>query len=362
MMISNSEIPTAFSAEEAFVQQAMRSFILRERIPDALPAGLDWDRVGQVVSINNIGPIVHSLFSRQGLPLRDMAAWGKTRQLLLFSNMKKLDIAARLFDLFEEEGIRSVGLRGLTLAHSYYPDPGLRPMKDLDILVGISDRERIADVMSSRGHRAAKNLRTQMVYLIDGVEVELHLSLLTTKRYRDVLDAETLLGSRSRAPVGRGFIYRLSAEHELLELVAHAYVHHELQGFVRMLDIALVMQDPSIDWTAVARWCGSRRVTNMYLFTLSFVASLFGLDQARVGGYYDRRLPASAVRMFESYRKPYFGGDTIGHYLARKRSLLYAAEHPSVKMRQILRLFSSSTVRDIIRLSRKEATPTGGSS
>ncbi len=352
----NGPVP-GLTDEERFLLRSFRAFVRRSpESADGLPDGFDRGRISQFCHVNQMGPVVHYLFRTRPLPLREFDHWGKLRMRQLLENDRKLRIAVRLFRAFERAGMRSVGLRGLTLAQLHYPDPGLRPMKDLDLLVDGRDHDHVAEALRPDGLEPAKRLRSQVVYAIDGVEVEVHLSLLTAKRYRAAFGRDELLRSRIPVATQAGEIFRLGLEEELLELVAHAFVHHELQGFGRMIDIALVMDREDLDWDAVVRWCRRARLTNMFLFTLAFIDRLFGLGrdpESRFG----RRLPAWSARTFDSYLRLYFGGDSLSHYARRMRNMFYAAERPETKINQFWRMFSSKYVKDMLYLAHKDKAP-----
>lgn len=336
------------SPEERFFLQALSSFVHHGdgRDVPTPPEGLRWDRVNQLVQVNNVGPVFHLLLSGRGLPL-PLEAWGQVRMQVLFANIQKLRLAVRLFGLLEAAGVAAVGLRGVSLAHGTYPDPGLRPMKDLDILVDPDKGPQIEEALAAAGFTPSNRLRSQLVYTVGGVEIELHLSLLTAKRYRAAFDAGELLSSRVRVQTAEGAIYRLPPEQELLELVAHAFVHHELQGLTRMLDIALVMSRPGLDWMAVGSWCRTARLSNMYRFTLSLADALFRPGSTTYRGAIDAKLPRGADRLFASYSRQYLGGDSLLHHACRKRNLFYVAERPGVKLNQFWRLFSASHFREM---------------
>ncbi|MHB8844967.1 MAG: nucleotidyltransferase family protein [Nitrospirota bacterium] len=346
------------SPEERFVLDASGAFVRGGKTGDTeAAAGLDVSRIAQIVHINNIGPVFHYLFRERGFSLPGMDGWGQLRMRVLFANIQKLRLAVRIFGILEKAGIRSVGLRGVTLANLYYPEAALRPMKDLDILVDADAGPGVLAAMSAAGYETTNRLRSQLIYVIDGVEIEIHLSLLTAKRYRAAFDSRLLLDARVRVETAEGVIYRLPIEHELIELVAHAFVHHELQGFTRIMDIALVMARPETDWKAIGRWCRDAQLSNMYLFTLSLADALFETGNDAFRRHIDAKLPFGAGRLFSSYGKLYFGGDNLLHYACRKKNMFYVAERPGVKLNQFWRLFSASHFREMKQVMTKGKTP-----
>jgi hypothetical protein len=112
------------------------------------------------------------------------------------------------------------------------------------------------------------------------------------------------------------------------------------------------MDQPGLDWQSIVRWCRNARLTNMYLFTLTFADKLFdlGIDpEARFG----LRLPSRSERMFAAYGRLYFGGDNVLQYARRLRNLFYVAERPATKLNEFWRIFSAKTVRDLRLLAAK---------
>lgn len=335
------------NAQERFVRETLQQFIVHGKATASkYPEGPEWERIARLVHINNLGPLFHYTCHSLASPPREMQVWKGESLHLLMSNLHKLKVAVGIFELFERSGIRAVGLRGLSLAHDLYPDAGIRPMKDLDILVDAGGHQDVVQAMSRGGHAPLKQLRRQVVYDIQGVEVEVHLALLTTKRYQLQFSREKLLDSRIRMDTPEGSLYRLADEHELIELVAHALIHHELQGLFRVVDIGLLMTRRDLDWEMIVRWCRESRLSNMFQFTLALVDHLFRLGH-KAPSYFPRSLPAHVRRSFDSYGQFYFGGENIRHYLRRKRNLFFVAETAPLWSKQFLRLFSGSTLREV---------------
>ncbi len=343
--------------EYDYICDTLNRFALASHAPVAVPEGLDRKVIESFMRINNCGQLFNYM-AESGLEgCGDFSDWASARKTTMLSNLRTLRTSARVFGILEEAGIEAVAMRGLVLAHQLYPDPGLRPMKDVDILVGPDVSDRLRSAMSAHGHEPTRELRSQIVYTIDGIEFEMHLLLLTAKRYRHIFEAAEFLGSRVKLKTREGDIYQLSPEYELIELVAHAFVHHELQGFMRVVDIALAMKDPGLDWEFIARWCDEKRLTRMYLFTLSFINELFRLSLDAKLKVFKKPQPARLRSVFRSYYVQYFGGDGPMHYIRRFMLLMYVAESPEVKFKQFFKIFTKKQRRDFFRLFNKPDLP-----
>ncbi len=75
----------------------------------------------------------------------------------------------RLLDAFAAIGVTPLLLKGSPLSHTLYPEPGLRPRCDTDLLIPDSARQKTAALMERLGykglHRAeVKYINTQMCY------------------------------------------------------------------------------------------------------------------------------------------------------------------------------------------------------
>ena len=184
------------TAEYDYICDTLNRFALASQAPVPVPHGLDCRMIESFMRINNCGQIFNYM-AESGLEgCGDFSGWAEPRKKTLLSNLRTLRTSARVFGILEEAGIEAVAMRGLVLAHELYPDPGLRPMKDVDILVAADVSKRLRGAMSAHGYEPTRELRSQIVYTIDGIEFELHLLLLTAKRYRAILGAGEFLGSR----------------------------------------------------------------------------------------------------------------------------------------------------------------------
>jgi hypothetical protein len=143
-------------------------------------------------------------------------------------------------------GIAHVRLKGAALVGDIYDDPGLRPMCDVDLLVGNADVRRAAEALGALGYRPADPSelepgsraarRTYHVQLVrdapGGDLLELHWDMTQREGLLQHigLDVVGILAGR------RGV--RPAPEDELLLLAVHLGRHY-LRGLMWLADIAL---------------------------------------------------------------------------------------------------------------------------
>jgi hypothetical protein len=238
------------------------------------------------------------------------------------------------------------------LAHAVYPDPGLRPMHDVDLLIRSEDVTRCEQVLYSWGVTPVERLRHQLVYHIEGTILEIHWSLLTPRRYRNVIPSSTWLSSRRWIPLPEGRIPALSPENEMISILLHAFLHHDGGRIFPLLDLALVLRQWPLDWEQVIQFAQRAHLCRLFALALRFVDSLFPLDTVVPFDRFDRSEPAAA-RFFPAYRAQLFREDSLRHYWRRKQSTLYYAEKWGLKLRQCLRFFGGDEFRLLLRQGRK---------
>ncbi|NKQ34748.1 MAG: nucleotidyltransferase family protein, partial [Chloroflexi bacterium] len=71
------------------------------------------------------------------------------------ANQSLMAVLAKMLTVLGEAGIETLALKGAALAHTVYPEPGLRPMRDLDILVPAAQAEEAQGVLLGIGFQAA---------------------------------------------------------------------------------------------------------------------------------------------------------------------------------------------------------------
>ena len=54
----------------------------------------------------------------------------------------------KVFDILDKAGICAVALRGPFLVEKIYPEPGFKPLHDLDILINENDSEKMINAVA----------------------------------------------------------------------------------------------------------------------------------------------------------------------------------------------------------------------
>ena len=239
---------------------------------------------------------------------------------------------------------------------SIYPDAGIRPMRDVDILVQ-ADRETVRTAMRSLGCEPEEVLRTQDVFNLNRTIFEIHYAFLTTRRFRTALDSHFFLQTAQEKTTIDGQRHRcLSLDRELISVVTHAYIHHGFDRMMPLVDIALLMRRPEIDWPFIVGWSRRQKLDHIFHFSLAFVNYLFRLEIDAPLKLFDATLPSWATAAFEAHACRIWGWDSRQALRLRWRTQLYTAQTLNDKWQQWVRFISVDHLRDFFRLQWKKQT------
>lgn len=242
----------------------------------------DWEDLVARAEAQGIGPLVYvhtqtagidvppaARLSLQGLYLRHRHADGVRTQAL-----------GEILRTCRAQNIPVLTLKGAALAHLVYPQPGLRPMRDLDLLVRPSDLARAHCVLEQLGfaeppYRLPDDHHhlTAMSRTSEGlsISVELHHALLSDPRrgepaqFDDLIDAAlafdlpALGGSVAARTLGREdmlwHVYRhgfgASLSYEPFRLIWSADMVSLVEAWVDEIDWALVRRRYRPVWNAL---------------------------------------------------------------------------------------------------------------
>jgi hypothetical protein len=197
--------------------------------------------------------------------------------------------------LLETAGIRSVALKGPFLAYHAYPQPALRPMRDLDMLVAENRLIDAWNTLIAAGARPAaggdqQDLRLAVALRADkhhlpGLEtpsgfamVELHRGIQSAasamERDRNTFLIDDLWAHATTAPIGSNLIGFPAATDLLLHIIMHAAYDHFLNnGPLVLSDIAFLLRRQPIDWSRFWRTAEALRSMRGTVLLLDLAAS-----------------------------------------------------------------------------------------
>lgn len=166
-------------------------------------------------------------------------------------------LAEHLFGPLAASGVEAVAFKGATL-RDRYPDPALRPMDDVDLLLPQSRHREALAALGRAGWRvlpqADPDHETVLAHpSLPGLPLELHSRMAAPEQAGTRLDLERLWTTRQEAPVAGTPGFVLAPEAELVCLAAHAAKpFHTFDRMIWSVDAAVVaagLEAP--DWEGV---------------------------------------------------------------------------------------------------------------
>jgi hypothetical protein len=232
--------------------------------------GLDDRQVRWAVE-TGLAPLLATL-TPDGSPLTRSLAWPLVRGSALAARLgsaDQLEAAAQLLDACRGRVPPMALLKGISLCERDYPEPHLRPMRDLDLLV---DAESVREVESalirlgyepeaSRHRYRGHHHLVPYVHPDTGVFVEIHHRLfrpLTPLGSDPVFSEETIRSQLLDSTLRGRPVRRLSVELQVVYLAAHWASSLKLVsgtgGLLPLLDLIYLFKANEVRWPVILAW------------------------------------------------------------------------------------------------------------
>ena len=93
------------------------------------------------------------------VPIEILEQLKKEYYLTAASNLAKLNQTSKVLQAFQEANILAIPLKGIALIESLYPNPAIRPMTDVDLLIKPEDFNRVKGILERAGYRWVSSYR-----------------------------------------------------------------------------------------------------------------------------------------------------------------------------------------------------------
>ena len=259
---------TITNLEGACRPTALQELLLQAALLDgqqAFSAWCEWNRRGGLEQLDSGSyhtlPLVYSNLAQQGFQHPLMGTLGGIRRRAWYENRLLFRRMGPVIEMLHGAAIPTLLLKGAALAVHYYPDPGLRPMGDLDVLVPEMHALQTLRLLESQGWKqeGEKNgrklqlresdlgfLHSLTLFHPDGREIDLHWHALYLASFpgadQPFWEASVPLefeGVPTRA---------LCASDQLLHACAHGTMWNPLPPMRWAADAITVMRSSKTDW------------------------------------------------------------------------------------------------------------------
>ena len=181
----------------------------------------------------------------------------------------------RITAAFEENGIDYMLLKGSRMK-ARYPKPELRNMSDADVLIRMEQYHKISPVMESLGFQQKSETDHELVWVADGLYLELHKRLIPS--YNKDFYAYFGDGWNLALPAS-GHSYAMSAEDEFIYLFTH-YAKHFRDGGIgcrHVVDLWVYLRaNPAMDMERIRGELTKLYLDQFFENTLALLDAWFG--------------------------------------------------------------------------------------
>ena len=226
-------------------------------------AAVDWTTIVGLAASEGTAPLLHSHLGRLDL-LRRLPPVPRRHLTGIVRGTWAMNAAlaahwAEATAALRQEGVDTLTLKGMALAQTVYPEVGLRPMADIDLLVRPADRAVAIEVLRGLGYRtpgddadrhAASRSFAELVR--HGTLIDLHWHAARYLRFEGVVQVDhDAIWRRARVlvtPAGRSLA--LCPENLLLHLILHLTLGSEFARVLWYADIDAVARSyaAELDW------------------------------------------------------------------------------------------------------------------
>ena len=208
-----------------------------------------WRALGAAGSLDALGP--------DRATLGDMADAFRMEAVLLLPRAVALAVRP-----LTDVGLEPVVFKGPAVA-ARYPEPGLRPMDDIDLLLPRADHQHALEALGRAGWQVTRpgaggHYDTVLSHReIPSFLLEVHYGLEEASERATALDSDRLWARRQPLECAGTNAFGLPPVEEIVVLAAHAgKPHHRFVRLVWMADLAMIVghaerHDIAIDWDRV---------------------------------------------------------------------------------------------------------------
>jgi hypothetical protein len=242
----------------ALLWEAARPAVRPDAVRQTIESGADMARACEAARRHGLGPMLwRALQAAGGVDTGDAALAELQRETDLWRARAQIlgrEAIALSVEPLMELGIEPVVWKGPALA-TRYPEPGLRPMSDIDVIVPVDRHPDAIAALQRAGWRSVASHKRQYDTALlhpsaPGFPVEVHFSLDAWRHRPNRLRSEELWARRRPIDLWGVAAYGLAPDDEVVAVAAHA--GKPWHGFTRLLwatDLAVLADDA--DWTAV---------------------------------------------------------------------------------------------------------------
>ena len=226
----------------------------------------DWSVLMRMVRQHRLGPMLHWQLKRGhnhlDIPVKIRSVLAQSFSKSTLRSLTLQCEILKIHNILTQEKIPYIALKGAYLAYHAYPQAGLRPLRDLDILVpkeqvltayNVLIEAGLTRIDDYQGNPDAAMLAYHQLPPLRSaskqVNVELHVRLNHDLLHTDLSEVPGFWERCIKAPLNQEQITYESPTDLLLHMIFHAVYDHKFDnGPLLLSDLAFLMTKQPIDW------------------------------------------------------------------------------------------------------------------
>ena len=247
---------------------------------------LDWNRLFALASYHRLTPFLY----RACLEASPVPAWflSTLRQeclLITTDNLIKLKEYHRVAALLEGRAIDHIAFKGIYLAQHSYPECGLRPIGDMDIMVAGKDLYKTISLLSPEGYRVGDTYKPYLEHP-KGIIWDKLCEISLFKPYNNTSRLDIDLHWQVKSLLKTIGIFELSEfqsapdfalENQVILLVIHHGVNNSWERIGYINDIYFVLNQGPIDWEWLLKKMRQYQLEGLFFMGLHWCQQLWSL-------------------------------------------------------------------------------------
>ncbi len=254
-----------------------------------------WDTLVERARHHGLIPLLCAALDAQpqaNVPAAILETLHDTYRSSVLAGAKKYYELDALLDLTRAENLPLLVLKGAALAKWLYPEPGLRPSGDADVLLHQSDVPRLETLLHARGYRASGELAqgfrdayySEMAFtqsVPPHLALDVHWHMFVPVYFRTRMDVEWFWRHTQTFTQGTTRMTLLNPTAQLVHLTVHASLNHRhTPRLLWLYDLALLLHKhgSARDWDDAAAFARASQVTRSVREILEQTALWWGVS------------------------------------------------------------------------------------
>ena len=252
----------------------------------AVPS-LDWSFILEMGARHGLSALLHRhLEAPRFRPHLPLPVRTRLKQQATCVHQRNLALAGALVEavrLLEAEDVRTLAVKGPTLALQAYRTLGLRPFNDLDLLVNKTDLKHVADILHRIGYapllelpRPSRWLHNQHALLFSrsAARIEVKTSLNKLAMNSGTMNLSAYWPARAYCDVGGYRIATLGSDDLLFYLCLHGSLHG-WSCLKWLVDLRALQHTPA-DWDVMLTRAAEQQCLEAFLLGWYLLREVFG--------------------------------------------------------------------------------------